>query len=139
MMSEPKVLRIEARERWAHTGYMIERGARYRITVPPGQTWTDRTIVYGPEGGVTGAIQHAAQPLLRFKGTDERPALYFTLCGAIGESLDHAFVIGAGPVEFVADASGELVCFANDVPFAYGNNSGSMSFTVEKLDGGTQP
>ena len=45
----------------------------------------------------------------------------------------HAFVIGAGPIDFIAPISGELVCFANDVPQAYWNNSGQIMFTITAL------
>jgi hypothetical protein len=123
-------VKVCARKRWNHTGVQLEVGASYRIDVPPGQHWNDMYLRYGPEGGTTGPIQKHFADKLRFKGDERMKAEYFTLIGTIGESLDHAFVIGAGPIDIIAPISGELVCFANDVPQAYWNNSGQIMFTV---------
>ena len=70
---------------------------------------------YGPEGGITGPLQKLFASKLRFKGDDRTRADYFTLIGTIGGSLEHAFVIGAGPLDFISPASGELGSFANEV------------------------
>ncbi|HEY5892311.1 MAG TPA: hypothetical protein VIT91_03680 [Chthoniobacterales bacterium] len=123
-------VKVCSRERWNHTGIQLESGASYHIKVPSGQHWNDMHLRYGPEGGTTGWAQEKFAHKLRFKGDARAKAEYFTLIGTIGESLDHAFVIGSGPVDFVAPISGELVCFANDVPQAYWNNSGHVTFTI---------
>lgn len=116
---------MPAAERWFHTGFHLEKGARYRITVPPGQVWTDWFVKNGPEGSTT-LLQRFFRHRLRFPPARDPRAESFTLIGAIGESLEHAFVIGAGPCDFTAPASGELVCFANDLWSAYWNNKGSV-------------
>ena len=139
-MSEPKIFRgatqsfevtVPARERWHHSGVQLETGARYHIEVPPDQYWHDMHLRYGPQGGTIGPIQKLLASKLRFKGDARARAEYFTLIGTVGESLDHAFAIGAGPLDFISPATGELVCFANDVPQAYWNNSGHITFTIK--------
>ena len=127
-MSSP--IRIPSRQRWAHTAFALTAGKTYRIEVPPGQHWWDLYIRYGPQGGTTGPLQRALAGKLRFKGAK---AEYFTLIGTIGESLEHAFVIGEGPCTFTAPASGELVCFANDLDSAYWNNFGAIKLTILEL------
>ena len=79
---------------------------------------------------MTGPLQRGLADKLRVKGHASRKAEYFTLIGTIGESIEHAFVIGAGPCVFTAPISGELVCFANDLDPAYWNNFGSMKLSI---------
>lgn len=129
-MISPVEIRVSSRRRWVHTGFPLVAGATYRIEVPPGQHWWDLYIRYGPEGGVTGPLQRGLADKLRVKGHASRKAEYFTLIGTIGESIEHAFVIGAGPCVFTAPISGELVCFANDLDSAYWNNFGSMKLSI---------
>lgn len=128
-MSTPAEITVPASERWFHTGFRVAEGARYRITVPAGQIWTDWFVKNGPEGSTT-LLQKIFRRQLRFPPTRDPRAEFFTLIGAIGESLDHAFLIGAGPCEFTAPLSGELVCFANDLWSAYWNNQGEMRLNI---------
>ena len=121
---------VPARERWHYSGVQLVAGTSYHIEVPGAQYWHDMHLRFGPEGGTTGPFQKLAASKLRFKGDARVRAEYFTLIGTIGESLEHAFVIGAGPLDFVSPATGELVCFANDVPQAYWNNFGQITFTI---------
>lgn len=120
---------MPAKERWFHTGFHLEKDARYRITVPPGQVWTDWFVKNGPEGSTT-FLQKFFRHRLRFPPARDPRAEFFTLIGTIGESLEHAFLIGAGPCELTAPISGELVCFPNDLWSAYWNNEGSMRLTI---------
>lgn len=131
-MSTLPLIHVCARKLWNRTGVQLTAGTRYRVEVPPGQTWTDWWIKYGPEGGTRG-LQHLTARWLRVKGDETGRAEYFTLIGTIGESLDHAFVIGKGPREFIAPISGEFVCFANDLENAYWNNRGSMTLTIASM------
>lgn len=127
---EPRRIEIQSTEKWCHTGLQLEAGRSYTITVPPAQTWHDASLEYNAAGG-TSSLQWWFRPCLRVKKDAQgHRAEFFTLIGTVGESLKHAFVIGLGPREFTAPVSGELVCFANDCPFAYGNNSGSLLITM---------
>jgi hypothetical protein len=130
-VSTPTEIIVPASERWYHTGFHLEVGARYRITVPPGQVWTDWFVKNGPEGSTT-FLQKILRHRLRFPPTRHPRAEFFTLIGTIGESLDNAFVIGAGPCEFPAAISGEFVCFANDLWSAYWNNKGEMRLSIAR-------
>jgi len=125
---------VPANERWFNTKVTLERDAKYRIEVPPHQEWTDWWIPSGPEGGANW-LQRPFRPWLRFphRRGDDPCADFFTLIGTIGESMDHAFVIGAGR-RFQAPVSGQLFCFANDLWLAYGNNKGVMRFLLTRTD-----
>jgi hypothetical protein len=117
--------RIEARREWNHTGVRLERGVRYLMEAQ-GQ-WTDLFLKYGPEGGPSRFAY-----LRRFEHKRRIPSAdWFALCGAVDENEDSKFVIGAGR-EYTATATGELTCFANDVPgwFFLINNHGSVELKV---------
>ena len=130
-MTSPADIRVPSRQRWAHTGFALTSGKTYRIDVPTGQHWWDLYIRYGPQGGTTGPLQRALAGKLSVKSAK---AEYFTLVGTIEESLKNAFVIGAGLCTFTAPASGELVCFANDLDSAYWNNFGTMKLAILELE-----
>ena len=122
---------MDAATRWNHTGYVLEKGRRYEFIVPSAQTWRDWQIVCGPGGYARWYLAPFTQ-LLRVTRASNGKARFFTLIGAIDESTDHAFVIGNG-CTYIAAGGGELVCFANDVPWGYCNNKGTISFSVERL------
>ena len=119
---------IHARPRWNHTNVILKQGDTYDVQVPPGQQWRDSGVKCGPDG-FTNLLVAPFTPLLRVRAVNGQRARFFTLIGTIGESLRHAFIIGNG-TKFTAAADGELVCFANDVPWAYFNNKGSIEIQV---------
>ena len=120
---------IDARLHWNHTKVFLKQGERYDVTVPPGQEWRDSGVKCGPEG-FTNLLVALFKPWLRVRTVHGRRAQFFTLIGTIGESLKHAFIIGNG-AQFTAAADGELVCFANDVNWAYSNNKGSIEILIK--------
>lgn len=105
---------MPAAERWFHTDFLLEKGSCYRVTVPAGQVWTDWYVKNGPQGSTT-FLQKPFRHCLRFSPERDPRAEFFTLVGTISESLEYAFIIGAGPCNFTAATSGEFVCFANDI------------------------
>ena len=119
---------IRARDKWNHTGLVLDAGGIYRF-VADGQ-WIDWYITYGPAGGDSGSNLFL-RPVERFR---RRPKdNWFALIGAVGEDESTTFLIGAGKPEFRAEHSGELTCYANDMSIAYVNNRGSVSLSVERL------
>jgi hypothetical protein len=121
--------KIDAHLRWNHTGIFLKQGQRYDVGVPPGQQWRDASFTCGPEG-YTNLLVAPFTPFLRVRTANGRRARFFTLIGTIGESTKHAVIIGNGTY-FTAGADGELVCFANDVAWAYFNNKGSIEIQVK--------
>ena len=130
-----EVILPAAAKPWFDTGIDVTQGQTVRITVPPGQTWIDWFLTYGPEGG-THWTQAPFRPLLRVK-VDSRGqrAEFFTLVTGVVMSgapnkLAQTIVVGAGPVIFSTQHPGRLVCFANDVPGASWNNKGEMHLVI---------
>jgi hypothetical protein len=125
------MIRIDAATRWNYTGYPLRKGLTYRFVVPPGQTWRDWYVISGPDGYSRWYLAPFI-PLLRVTSTVNGRPRFFTLIGAVGPSVEDAFIIGNGTTH-TATADGELVCFANDVPWAYSNNRGAILFSVDSL------
>ena len=116
---------IRATDKAARTGLRVEEGGRYRFRTSG--TWKDAWIVATPAGFERWWLR-AFTPLRRLP---EAP--WFALCAHVDGAADRPFAIGGGLDEWHAPASGELVCFANDVPFLYGNNSGEITLQVSRI------
>ena len=116
---------IAANAPWNDTGIDLVAGARYRMSARG--SWHDRQFRSGPEGvAPQNWVQRIFAPMLRFPNGH-----YMTLVGCIDQDIGNAFAIG-DEAYFKATRYGRLWCFANDVRFAYGNNSGAIELTVDR-------
>lgn len=50
----------------------------------------------------------------------------------MGDVNRQRFLVGSH-AQVTIEKGGELTCFANDAPFTYGNNSGSVKLLVKRL------
>jgi hypothetical protein len=57
---------------------------------------------------------------------------WFALIGRIDGHPSTTFLIGTGRKPILMPASGELICFANDVPGYYWNNLGTLQLTITR-------
>ena len=124
---------IIAREFWNATNVEVQMGDEYEFHAEG--EWCDLTIRATAGGYATeDAPWYSRWFLSLFEKRRRLPAEnWFVLVGAIGKQAESAFVIGAGRQSWKATAAGELMCFANDVPGAYGNNFGSVTLTIKRL------
>ena len=110
------------------TGIQLVKGKKYRFSAKG--TWYDAKIPSPPTG-------YELRRLALFKPLRRVPkAKWFSVIGNIDKSKATFFDIGSLIVSnktYTAAASGELFCFANDVIFMYGNNSGSVELMVEEV------
>ena len=113
---------IDSTLHWNKTGYQLVAGHTYRFRASG--EWKDKTNVCGPSGYSRWYLTPWA-PLRRYVR-----APWFALIGTIDGA--QSFVIG-NEREWTAPTNGELWCYANDVWFMYGNNSGSITLQVEDL------
>jgi hypothetical protein len=129
---DPRRVRIGAREPWNDTGLIIVAGQRYEMRSTG--TWTDFFITRDAEGFTSDEAPALTRRLLKKHEHRRRQPRenWFTLIGAIGREETTAFRIGTA-LTFRADRTGELSCFANDVPDAYWNNWGSVELVVTRL------
>jgi hypothetical protein len=116
-MTEAVTATVDSRQKWNHVA-ALESGVEYRIQpASPGQTWVDWGRTCGPNG-----YEAWFTPLARW--LRRRPSSpWFALIGVIGDGAP--FEIGNGTV-VRAEVGGDLRCYANDIPFMYWNNRGSI-------------
>jgi hypothetical protein len=120
---EERVVDVAARPRWTATGVVLVCGGRYRASAEGG--WDDRQVR-------TDAAGYASPNLLfrlleRFRRHPR--ARWFALVGTVDRRRATRVVLGT-VAEFTAPATGELVCYANDLLPMLFNNSGSVRLTV---------
>jgi len=115
---------IESRPIWVDTGVQLVAGTTYRLLATG--RWRDASIDTDAAGySSASALQKLTEKMRRMPN-----APWFALIGAIDRKPDTQFLIGSGTT-FVAPASGQLTCFANDLRGFYFNNTGRVILTVE--------
>jgi hypothetical protein len=120
-----QTVRIPASAYWTETGIWLQAGVPYCL-VAQGQ-WCDAGLSSDAGGNPKPVLlQRLFAPLLRVP--NER---YFTLIGAFDRNSATTFPIRTGTT-ILAPRSGMLTCFANDVSWAYWNNSGEVELTVQE-------
>eukprot|EP01006_Ploeotia_vitrea_P063325 TRINITY_DN85324_c0_g1_i1.p2 TRINITY_DN85324_c0_g1~~TRINITY_DN85324_c0_g1_i1.p2 ORF type:complete len:172 (+),score=45.24 TRINITY_DN85324_c0_g1_i1:26-517(+) len=122
--------RVDSGKVWNDSGFTLQQGAKYLVTAT-GQ-WDDQQYKSGPDG-------YDAPWILRKLGWLKRmPAeKYFALIccygGKQGEGKESERCWKAGSkVEFVAERTAEMSCFANDVKGFYWNNHGALEVKIVK-------
>jgi len=125
-------LKIDAGEYWNPTGIVAKAGHKYRIAVAPNSIWFDWGVPSGP-GGYMRWYLAPFLPLLRVRHAVNGSARFFSLILTIGKSTEYAFVINHD-CTIEAPDEGEIMLFANDVPWAYGNNKGSIEISLTPDD-----
>lgn len=116
-------MEICARNFWNKTGIQLLAGQRYLMTADG--HWIDFFIRHKPDGDPSNSWY-----LRLFESKRRLPREnWFVLAGALDSNPSTAFRIGLH-CEYIAPATGELTCFANDVPGFYWNNCGHVTLTV---------
>lgn len=126
-----KTTTVHAREPYNRTGWRVEPGRRYALNATGG--WWDLIIPCGPAG--------YPSPLFYFRWLENKRRApeydWFELIGFVdsGDPADgqRYFRIGKGLSLWTPDRVGELVCYANDLPFLYWNNFGSVTLELREL------
>jgi len=128
---EPKMgattegVEISAREYWNKTGIVLTKGKRYSF-VTEGE-WRDASHPCDADGWVP-EWGKTTDKILEYLKRESGQRL-FKLIGAVDKKRPY-IVLGAKG-SFEAPASGELFCFANDVPGFYRNNSGKVTLKIQ--------
>lgn len=117
--------------KWNNTGIQLEQGFNY-IFEATGK-WTDLNITCDANGYKTGDANWYSIPVLFLTEIFRRQPSqnWFRLIGCI-DNENKCFDIGTNKTFFMKDTSGILYCYANDVPIAYSNNSGSIKLKITK-------
>jgi hypothetical protein len=145
---------VRADQYWSDTGVIVQKGAAYRVTVPPGQAWFDSARINEPPFGEPGSrLMNVYARYLRKTG-----GAWFSLIGEVVtqdptvKEGDRVVDIGAAAspncasVVFTAGADGPLALYPNDAKgpdthptLHYENNSGQIWVRVRWLKDRTGP
>jgi hypothetical protein len=131
LIDETQVLRIYASKEWNHSLLRLVKGGIYRFSVmPSNQEWESGSAMLPIDAdGRNLKYLFAAAPFLRMPS-----AKWFSLIGSIDKKRRYYFKIGKSVDLFVAPASGELICFANDLRMLRReNNQGHLDLMVTRL------
>lgn len=134
---QQKVAEIQARPKWNDTTVQVKQGESYQLSATG--KWFDASIECGPEGYTRERVGRSKRWLFRLtEGLRRAPkANWFQLVVTIGQDLKTEFVpvtqANAPPATLNVTRDGILFGFANDLSWFYGNNSGSVMLTVERV------
>jgi hypothetical protein len=126
---EQRTVRVPARPKWTRTGILVENGVRYLVATEG--EWLDWRTPSGGRGYASPTRLFRLVERWRRHPTEK----WFALIGTVDRRRDTQFLLGGAP-DFVAPASGELVCYANDLSVMRWNNSGAVRLTVVRPDDG---
>jgi hypothetical protein len=116
---------IEAKPFNTLTNVWLESGAVYDLNATG--TWFDAGRPAGPDGYPDGNfLQNLVSWLRRLPDRN-----WFVLLG-VAEPKKAPFVIGTNAT-YQARQAGQLICFANDVPGFYWNNTGAVNLTITRI------
>ena len=110
---------INAKSKKNATGILLEKGKTYYYTAEG--KWLDAGI----ETDADGFERKHLNPLRWTRRV--REAKWFQLVGEVNGTI----ILLGKQGSFVAPASGELTCFANDTSFMRWNNSGEVKLRVQ--------
>ena len=150
------IFSVNATLRWNPSGFAIQRGETYLLQVAK-EYWVDGFLRVTADGYdseydavsecyVAGGQCRSYLTLSR-RHTSTR---WFHLVCGIGEFqwpllhdyfmplreeelTETFFSVGSGPRTFLANYTGELLCFANDADSLYWNNRGAITVTVSRV------
>ncbi len=128
-------VKIRAESYWNASGLLLKKGATYNFKVIEESDWKDAGKAATAEGWVDPEPGLLAVARSLARAPDQK---YFYLMGALrgacydGLICEHLFPIGS-ETEFTAPADGEFCSFANDNPFMYWNNKGSITLKIRRL------
>jgi len=127
-------VKIKAKSYWNASGLILKRGETYNIVAGEESDWKDAGKDASSEGWDKPATGLFAAAHLLARAPDQE---YFYLMGVLrgacydGLICEQQFPIGK-ETEFTAPADGEFCSFANDIPFMYWNNEGSITVTISR-------
>lgn len=122
---------VPSTDLWANTGFHVEKGRHYRIAVKNMEDVRDSAIpVRDLNGWPSPLAKILYAPVFWTRRRPLEP--WFSVIATVDHR--HPRRLRADR-DYVAPASGLLVCYFNDAPFAYANNKGTAILTIAPTPG----
>jgi hypothetical protein len=126
-IGETAYICVYANKPWNDSGINVVWGQRYNFRVPEGETWIYRRRTCNADGHPSTWLTRPWESLRRIP-----EARWFQLVGAIQRSTKSAIVIGRGLSDLLALYPGRLYFFANDLPWMYWSNTGTIAVRITR-------
>jgi hypothetical protein len=131
-------LKIRSKSFWNASRLILEADVTYHFLPARDATWKDASVETDVDGwwptGWKAWFMAVAKPLLR--APDQKlfqlMGLNFRSCYNDNHDCAAQFPIGKAGFTFKPAASGEFCAYANDLPFAYDNNSGEIALRITR-------
>jgi hypothetical protein len=127
-IGESKTALIFAKQKWNNTGINLVDNQEYHLRSSANEKWIDWFIQCNADGFASSHWILKNSERLR-RAPQEN---WFALIGTINFNINNLFKIGTDKI-LQANQSGILSCFANDIPFMYWNNKGSIQLIVTRI------
>jgi len=121
---------VYSRNPQGHTGIAVAAGERYSFATLPGENWVDFYIGCSADGYQSHPFFSPQELAKKDKILPDQN--WFVLCGDINHVKNDPFPIGTR-CDHTMRESGELILFANDATFAYGNNWGAVWVLITRI------
>jgi hypothetical protein len=126
VIGETTVKMIVARNIWNDTHILMKKGESYNFE--SSGYWQDLANICDANGYASNNfLLRSTEWLRRFPSAN-----WFALIGAINHSQQSFFKIGH-QATITIEQEGLFSCYANDLSFMYGNNSGEIELTITRL------
>lgn len=134
--NESKSFILYAERRHNFSGIFIEEGETYRFKISKPHNWCDASVPAKTNGWPDQKIFFLkVMSWTRVFSRYPSGRLYTVVGGIQNSSRKSRFDMGSmkDGETYLADQSGELYAFANDIYFKYDNNFGHVKISVEKI------
>ena len=127
-IGDSAVILVNADNPRNQTGLLMKKDEVYDFICPGRQVWNDGGVPVMPNGDAATSYKTYMSIYSKMMRLPHSPAL--ALIGETTPDERDAFEIGSALKGRVVTMTGELICFANDVPHFYFNNSGAITVVV---------
>jgi hypothetical protein len=118
---ETGIITIDAADYWAETGVQVQENRAYRVKVLDMSSVRDWNIRVQNLDGWPRSFRRTVFTGLLFWARRRPLDPWFAVIATVDRKHPRRL---REDREYIAPASGELVCYFNDLPVAYGNNHG---------------
>jgi|ERR1700730_724538 len=118
---------VYANKLWNDSGIDMTLGQSYTFVVPENEIWVDAAKICGPNGYTSSYLMRPWEILRRAP-----EANWFQLIATIGRSVKPRIAVGSNLTDFLPPFTGRLYFFANDLPWMYWNNNGTLAVRVTR-------
>ena len=118
---------VHANKLWNDSGVDVVSGQSFAFVVPDSERWTDWKKQCNADGYDSTQLMRPWESLRRVP-----QARWFQLICTIGKTNQSPIVVGSHLLDFLPPSPGRFYLFANDIPWMYWNNHGTIAVRITR-------